>query len=58
MTASPLTRSRDERMLAGVCAGLAAHLGMPVGAVRAAAARAPKVAASDRVVPRAASAAT
>ncbi|MGD9607629.1 MAG: PspC domain-containing protein [Leucobacter sp.] len=36
MTASPLTRSRDERMLAGVCAGLAAHLGMPVGAVRAA----------------------
>lgn len=36
MTASPLTRSRDERMLAGVCAGLAAHLGVPVGAVRAA----------------------
>ena len=27
-------RSRDERVIAGVCAGLAAHLGVPVKAVR------------------------
>ncbi|MBO1902288.1 PspC domain-containing protein [Leucobacter weissii] len=30
-----LTRSRDDRMLAGVCAGLAAHLGLPVLWLRA-----------------------
>lgn len=34
MTGTPLTRSRDERMLAGVCAGLARHLGLPVQWVR------------------------
>lgn len=30
----PLARSADERMLAGVCGGLAAHLGVPVLSVR------------------------
>ena len=33
-TRTPLARSTDERMLAGVCGGLAAHLGAPVLAVR------------------------
>lgn len=33
-TAPVLHRSRDERVLAGVCAGLAEHLGLPVSAVR------------------------
>lgn len=32
--AEPLTRSRDERLIAGVCAGLAEHLGVPVSWVR------------------------
>lgn len=32
----PLTRSRDDRVIAGVCAGLAEHLGVPVTPVRAA----------------------
>ncbi len=32
----PLVRRRDERLVAGVCAGLAAHLGLPVGLVRGA----------------------
>lgn len=35
MTPAPLARSRDERMLAGVCAGLARHLGVPMLWVRA-----------------------
>ncbi|RGE19480.1 ATP-binding protein [Leucobacter sp. wl10] len=30
----PLTRPRDDRVIAGVCGGLAAHLGVPVGPVR------------------------
>lgn len=34
MTASSLTRHREERMLGGVCAGLAAHLELPVATVR------------------------
>ena len=34
MAAVPLFRTRDDRVVAGVCAGLAAHLGLPVGAVR------------------------
>lgn len=34
MTDSPLRRSRDTRVLAGVCAGLAVHLGLPVAWVR------------------------
>lgn len=34
MSTTPFTRSSDERMLGGVCAGLAAHLGMPVLWVR------------------------
>lgn len=34
MTDAPLRRSRDARVLAGVCAGLAAHLGLPVTWVR------------------------
>jgi phage shock protein C len=29
-----LTRSRDDRMIAGVCAGLANYLGWPVNRVR------------------------
>lgn len=36
MTAAPLVRDPDGRMLAGVCAGLAAHLGVPVAWVRGA----------------------
>lgn len=36
MPTSPLARSTDERMLAGVCGGLAEHLGLPVMAVRVA----------------------
>lgn len=34
MTQTPLTRSADDRVLAGVCAGLATHLGLPVRSVR------------------------
>lgn len=37
MTSTPvprLTRSRDDRVIAGVCAGLARHLGVPVSWVR------------------------
>ncbi len=34
MAAVPLSRSRDDRVVAGVCAGLGAHLGLSVGAVR------------------------
>ncbi|WP_244303260.1 ATP-binding protein [Leucobacter coleopterorum] len=34
MAAVPLTRSRDDRIIAGVCGGLAAHLSLPVVAVR------------------------
>ncbi|WP_125098740.1 ATP-binding protein [Leucobacter chromiireducens] len=34
MTRPPLVRANDDRFLAGVCAGLAAHLGVPVTAVR------------------------
>ncbi|WP_449277682.1 ATP-binding protein [Leucobacter sp. GX24907] len=34
MTTPMLHRSRDDRMLAGVCGGLAAHLGLPVLVVR------------------------
>ena len=34
MDRPPLTRALDDRVLAGVCAGLAAHLGVPVGGVR------------------------
>lgn len=34
MATVPLVRSRDDRVVAGVSAGLAAHLGLPVGAVR------------------------
>lgn len=36
MAGVPLTRSRDARMIAGVCAGLAEHLGVPVAWVRVA----------------------
>ncbi len=36
MAVTPLSRSRDARMLVGVCAGLAAHLGVPVIWVRVA----------------------
>lgn len=35
MTNPPLVRARQDGLLAGVCAGLAAHLGVSVGAVRA-----------------------
>lgn len=34
MERAPLTRSRHDRMIAGVCAGLANHLGVPVVWVR------------------------
>ena len=34
MPTVPLVRSRDDRVIAGVCVGLAAHLGMPVITVR------------------------
>ena len=34
MAAVPLTRHRDTRVVAGVCAGLAEHLGVPVTWVR------------------------
>ncbi|GAB2565852.1 ATP-binding protein [Leucobacter ruminantium] len=34
MERPPLTRPLEDRILAGVCAGLARHLGLPVGAVR------------------------
>lgn len=34
MTSPLLARSRDDRIVAGVCAGLAAHLGLPVRAAR------------------------
>lgn len=34
MATIPLTRSRDDRVLAGVCSGLAAHLSLPVTPVR------------------------
>ncbi|WP_449283075.1 ATP-binding protein [Leucobacter sp.] len=34
MDRPPLTRSRDDRVIAGVCAGLAEHLGVPVSPVR------------------------
>ncbi|WP_053384770.1 ATP-binding protein [Leucobacter celer] len=34
MDRPPLTRSRDDRVIAGVCAGLAEHLGVPVAPVR------------------------
>jgi signal transduction histidine kinase/phage shock protein PspC (stress-responsive transcriptional regulator) len=34
MTSALLRRNSDDRMLAGVCAGLAEHLGMPVAWVR------------------------
>ena len=34
MAIAPLTRSRDDRVLAGVCGGLAAHLGVSAQAVR------------------------
>lgn len=33
-TTPALTRSRDDRVIAGVCAGLASHLGLPVKWVR------------------------
>ncbi|QBE48555.1 ATP-binding protein [Leucobacter triazinivorans] len=36
MDRPPLSRSRDDRVIAGVCAGLAQHLGMPVVPVRGA----------------------
>ena len=36
MTRPPLVRATDDRFLAGVCGGLAAHLGVPVVAVRVA----------------------
>lgn len=36
MTAVPLVRDRDTRMIGGVCAGLAAHLGLPLAVVRGA----------------------
>ncbi|MBL3698935.1 ATP-binding protein [Leucobacter luti] len=35
MTRPPLVRATDDRLLAGVCGGLAAHLGLPPTAVRA-----------------------
>ena len=34
MATLPLVRSRDDRVIAGVCVGLAAHLGLPVTTVR------------------------
>ena len=34
MERPPLHRLRDDRLVAGVCAGLARHLGLPVGSVR------------------------
>lgn len=34
MSRPPLSRSRDDRVIAGVCAGLAEHLGLPPGTVR------------------------
>lgn len=34
MAAAPLTRSADDRVLAGVCGGLGAHLGLPSQTVR------------------------
>ncbi|MGR4011080.1 PspC domain-containing protein [Leucobacter sp. 1207-22] len=34
MNRPPLVRAKDDRVLAGVCAGLAAHLGVPVIGVR------------------------
>ncbi|QIK63997.1 PspC domain-containing protein [Leucobacter viscericola] len=34
MATVPLTRSRDDRVVAGVCSGLATHLSLPVMAVR------------------------
>ncbi|QYM75264.1 ATP-binding protein [Leucobacter luti] len=34
MTRPPLVRASDDSMIAGVCAGLASHLGLPVNAVR------------------------
>lgn len=34
MDRPPLVRPRGDRVLAGVCAGVAAHLGLPVAAVR------------------------
>lgn len=34
MERPPLTRPLEDRILAGVCAGLARHLGLPIGAVR------------------------
>lgn len=34
MTAVPLTRSRDDRVLVGVCGGLGEHLGIPAQTVR------------------------
>ena len=34
MTRPPLQRPKDDRILAGVCSGLATHLGLPVRAVR------------------------
>lgn len=34
MAIAPLTRSRDDRVLAGVCGGLATHLGVSAQAVR------------------------
>ncbi|MFC7764705.1 PspC domain-containing protein [Leucobacter soli] len=33
-TTTPLVRSREDRLLGGVCAGLAMHLGLPVVWVR------------------------
>lgn len=36
MDRPPLSRSRDDRVIAGVCAGLAQHLGLPVVPVRGA----------------------
>lgn len=36
MTHTPLARSRGDRVIAGVCAGLAQHLGLPVRVVRVA----------------------
>ena len=35
MTRTPLVRATDDRLLAGVCGGLAAHLGVPTAVVRA-----------------------
>ena len=34
MTAAPLRRSRTDRMIAGVCAGLARHFGLDTTLVR------------------------